>query len=88
MTDNAKKICKSARSVLQDMCNQIVNGRIIMNELKVINKRKRKFLQLCSEAGIKDLEKWLHHLEAVVAYIGRVRVFHNLLNPRVKGKLH
>ena len=88
MTDNVKKICKSAHNVLQDTCNQIVNGRITMNDLKVINKGSRKFLHLCNEAGIKDLEKWLHHLEAVVAYIGRVQVFHNLLNPRVKSKLH
>ena len=88
MTDNVKKICKSARNVLQDTCSQIVNGRITMNDLKAINKRSRKFLYLCSEAGIKDLEKWLPHLEAVVSYIGRVQVFHNLINPRVKGKLH
>ena len=88
MTDNVKKICNSAHNVLQDTCNQIVNGRITMNDLKLINKRSRKFLHLCSEAGIKDLEKWLPHLEAVVSYIGRVQVFHNLLNPRVKSKLH
>ena len=88
MTDNVKKICNSAHNVLQDTCNQIVNGRITMNDLKLINKRSRKFLHLCSEAGIKDLEKWLHHIEAAVVYIGRVQVFHNLLNPRVKSKLH
>ena len=89
MTDDVKKICKSAYNVLQDTCNQIVSGRIIMNDLKVINKSKGKFLHLCTEAAIKDfnLEKWLGHLDRITEYIERVQEFHNMLDLKVQGKL-
>ena len=89
MTDDVKKICRSAYNVLQDTCNQIINGRIIMSDLKVINKMNRKFSHLCIEAALKDfsLEKWLGHLEATVKYIERIQEFHNLLDSRVQGKL-
>ena len=90
MTDEVKKICKSAYNVLQDTCNQISNGRIIMSDLRVINKMERKFSNLCTEAAIKNfnLEKWLGHLEATVKYIEKVQEFHNLLDSRVQGKLN
>ena len=90
MTDNVKRICESARNVLQDTCNQIVNGRIIMNDLRVIQKKKRQFLRLCTEAAIKDfnLEKWLGHFDATVKHIEKVQEFHNMLiDSRVQGKL-
>ena len=90
MTEYTKKVCKAAHDVLQVTCDQIVAGNYILNDLKVISKKKEEVQHLCSEAAIKDfnLEKWLGHLEAVVAYIGKVQEFHNRLNSGVKGKLH
>ena len=90
MTEDAKKVCKAARNELQVTCDRIVTGNYILSDLKLISKEKEKVQVLCTEAAIKDfnLEKWLGHLEAVVAYIGRVQVFHNMLNLRVKGLLN
>ena len=90
MTDDVKKICESAYDVLQDTCFLIIHGRIIMNDLKVINDGNRKFLHLCTEAAIKEfnLEKWLGQLDAVVKYLERVQEFHNMIDSRVQGKLN
>ena len=89
MTKDAKELCKSARYVLQVTCSQIVAGEITMDESKRISKKKNNIKLLCAEAAIRDfnLEKWLGHLEAVAAYIGRVQEFHNLINLGVKGLL-
>ena len=90
MTEDAKKVCKAAQNELQVTCDRIAAGNYLLIDLKLINEEKEKVQLLCTEAAIKDfnLEKWLSHLEAVVAYIGRVQVFHNMLNSKVKGKLH
>ena len=90
LSEDAKTVCKAAQNELQVTCDRIATGNYILNDLKLINKEKEKVQVLCTEAAIKDfnLGKWLGHLEAVVAYIGRVQIFHNMLNSNVKGKLH
>lgn len=87
MTEDAKEICMSAHNVLQVACIRIVAGDITMQEAKFFCKEKEKFQLLCTKAAIKDfkLEKWLDHLEAAVACIERIQIFHNLLNLGVKG---
>ena len=59
-----------------------------MKEMEFISTKKRQVQQLCAEAAMDfNLEKWLGHLEAVVAYNKRVQMFHSQLKPGVKGKL-
>ena len=88
MTEDAKKLCKAARTVLQVQCDLIVAGNVTLKELKFISTKEGKVQQLCTEAAMEfNLEKWLGHLEAAVAYNERVQMFLTLLNSGVKGKL-
>lgn len=88
LTEDAKQLCKVAHSVLRFNCDLIVAGDVTMKKLKDICTKKGKVQQLCAEAAIDfNLEKWLGHFEAVVAYNEKVQKFHSLLTSKVKGKL-